>query len=103
RSPTNHLEVGDPGQGGKNFILHTIGEKEVIRIPAQILKWQHRNAFLRWRRFWRSNELLPQQQNDGKPKQNTRGGCTRQNWIASRPTPNSRWRSHGPFHTRPAL
>ena len=94
--------MGDPGQSGENFVLHAIREKGVIRIPAQILKRQHRNAFLRHRSSGRE-ELLPQQPNHREREQKTRTEGARQNRIATRPTPNSRWRSHRPRANWPAL
>ena len=37
----------DLRQVHEDFILHAISEKGVIRIAAQVLKWKHRDAFLR--------------------------------------------------------
>ena len=34
RSPADHFQVGYPRQRSENFVLHTIGEKGVIRVPA---------------------------------------------------------------------
>jgi hypothetical protein len=44
RSPTDHFQVGDFGQRRENLVLDANCEKRVIRIPAQVFKWQDGDA-----------------------------------------------------------
>ena len=44
RCPADDLQVRDLCQVVKDFVLHTVSEKRVVRIAAQILKWKHRNT-----------------------------------------------------------
>src|SRR5205085_8604106 len=41
------LEVGDLGQIRQDFVLHSVGEKGVVWIAAQIVERQDSDAFLR--------------------------------------------------------
>src|ERR1700730_18552482 len=41
------FQIGDFCKVSQNFVLDTIGEKSVVRVAAQIFKWQHGDALLR--------------------------------------------------------
>src|SRR4029077_14794687 len=43
----DHLQVRDPGQLGQDLILHTISEKGILLIGAQVRKREDSDAFLR--------------------------------------------------------
>jgi hypothetical protein len=44
RRATDHPQVGDLRQIAQNLILHTIGEKLVVGIAAEVFKRQHGDA-----------------------------------------------------------
>src|SRR5947207_269898 len=63
RGAADHLQIGDAGQAGENFILYAIGEIRVVRIAAQVFKRKHCNAFFQrgiqmriWDTGWIKNE-----------------------------------------------
>ena len=49
----DHLQICDPGQVRQNFVLHAIGEINVIGIEAQVFKRKHCDAFFGHRDFRR--------------------------------------------------
>ena len=46
RRTTDHSEFFDLCKTRQNIVLDTIGEKSVVFLGAEILEWQHRDAFL---------------------------------------------------------
>src|SRR5262245_11568187 len=42
----NYLQISDLREISPNFILHTIGEIDSVRIATQVFKRQHCNAFV---------------------------------------------------------
>src|SRR5882724_1690854 len=49
RCAADHFQVLDLGKVREQLILHTIGEKRVLLIFAQVLQWQHGDTFVGWR------------------------------------------------------
>ena len=47
RSAADHFKVSNPGEVRENFILYPVCKKCVRFVFAQVLKRQHRDAFLR--------------------------------------------------------
>src|SRR5438046_10053827 len=41
----DNLEIGDFSERGQNIILHSLCEKCVLLVSAEIREWQHGNAF----------------------------------------------------------
>ena len=46
RGAADHLQVRDLRQVGQDFVLHAIGEEGVLRVAAQVFKWQHCDRLL---------------------------------------------------------
>ncbi|HEV8184839.1 MAG TPA: hypothetical protein VGP40_02710, partial [Chthoniobacterales bacterium] len=46
RTAADHFQIRDPGQVRQNFVLNAVGKEGIFLVFAQILKRQHRNAFL---------------------------------------------------------
>src|ERR1051325_11981024 len=53
RSARNYLQIADLGKPGEDFLLYPIGEVCVLRVGAEILKWQHGEA------IWAPGETRP--------------------------------------------
>ena len=76
RGAADHFEIGDPGQVGKNFILHASREVGVFLVGAQVFEREDGDAFP-GRRGVRSRVSLPikvKRQSQCQPRKNQRGG-----------------------------
>jgi hypothetical protein len=98
----DHFQVRHSRQTGENFALDAVCKEGVFRIFAQVLKGQNRNAFFWW--CWeRGSKVLTKQPDHGADEEKTKNCSTGQNWIALRPTPDSRWRPDWPRENRSAF
>ena len=46
RGTRDHLEVGDLGQPGEDFILHPFTKVRIVWIATEIIEWKDGNRFL---------------------------------------------------------
>src|SRR5262245_22653883 len=80
RRARNYFQFSDASQAGQNLLLNPICEIGAIRIGAQVLEWQHCNAFL-WRRRQNPGEFTSEDPHGKSSKEKAGGTCRYQFWI----------------------